>query len=164
MTCGLSSWIKASSNLTDLIAMRPSHMVISEVRADDNFMNIGALDSNEICMRYKKNQAHPMNLLPFRMMKMQSRKDWIHMVFDKSCIIPRLNLHHIQREQVRWTSLDPSLSRHIYFTSRGSEFAKLSSVCHLPILWFQCHQFIIFVESGPKTQGVSGKISPIYVR
>ena len=62
-------------NLTDLIAMRPWHVVTSEVRADDNFMNIGALDSNEICMRYKKNQAHPMNLPPFRIMKIQSRKD-----------------------------------------------------------------------------------------
>ena len=50
-------------------------MVTSEVRAVDNFMNIGALDSNEICIRYKKNQTHPMNLLPFRMMKIQSRKD-----------------------------------------------------------------------------------------
>ena len=59
----------------NLTAMRPSHMVTSEVRTDDNFMNIGTLDSNEICIPYNENQAHPMNLLPFRMMKMQSRKD-----------------------------------------------------------------------------------------
>ena len=145
--------------------MEPWHMVTSEMTADDNFMNIGTLDSNEICIPYNKNQAHPMNLLPFRMMKMQSRKDWIYMVFDnKSCFIPRLNLHHIKQEQVRWTVLVPSLSRHISFKSRGSAFVKLSSVCHLPISWFQRHQFIIFMESGPKSTGVSRKISPIYMR
>ena len=50
-------------------------MVTSEMTADGNFMNIGTLDSNEICILYNKNQAHPMNLLSFRMIKMQSRKD-----------------------------------------------------------------------------------------
>ena len=60
---------------SNLIAMGTSHMVRSQMRVDDNFMNIFTMNSNEICIRYNQSQAHPMNLLPFRMMKMQSRKD-----------------------------------------------------------------------------------------
>ena len=37
------------SNLT---AMGTSHMVRSQMRVDDNFMNIFTMNSNEICIRY----------------------------------------------------------------------------------------------------------------
>ena len=54
------------SNLT---AMGTSHMVKSEMRVDDNFMNIFTMNSNEICIRYNQSQAHPINLFLFCMMK-----------------------------------------------------------------------------------------------
>ena len=54
---------------SNLIAMGTSQMVRSQMRGDDNFMNIFTMDSNEICIRYNQSQAHPMNLFPFCMMK-----------------------------------------------------------------------------------------------
>lgn len=47
------------------------------------------------------------------MMMLLTRKSSICRVFDNICIIPRLNLQHIKREQVRRASRVPSLSRHI---------------------------------------------------
>ena len=119
---------------------------------------------NKIYMyRYVQNKARSMNLFTLYVMKMQPRYD---VKSAKSCTshaIPRLNLHHIKREQVHWTCLVLDVSKLTSFKSWGAELLKSSSVCHLTISWFQSHQFIIFMDSEPKPQGLAGKISPAYM-
>ena len=87
---------------------------------------IVALESNEICIRYYKNQARPMNLFPFPMMCSRDKIKYIWFLIHLASCLGWIFIWN--KKQVHWTRLILIVSIHISFRSRGPVNMKWSSV------------------------------------